>query len=142
MLSKSYPNTNVVCRITKGISNDVSNSSSLFKYSNCKITKTQNPGIPKFGEKDLLFGKSHTDHMAMVLFEDGAWKAPEIVPYGPIQVDPFNSSLHYGISCFEGMKAFWGIDNKIRMLRPWDNMERLNTSMNRLAMDSPWPHDE
>jgi len=40
------------------------------------------------------------------------------------------------------MKAYWGVDDKIRLIRPWDNMNRFKGSMGRLAMDAPWEGEE
>jgi branched-chain amino acid aminotransferase len=31
------------------------------------------------------------------------WAKPQIIPYGPIKLDIKATSLHYGISCYEGM---------------------------------------
>lgn len=36
--------------------------------------------------------------------------------------------------CFEGMKAFRGDDNKIRLFRPMENMRRLNRSADRACL--------
>ncbi len=32
------------------------------------------------------------------------------------------------IQCFEGLKAFYGVDGKIRLFRPLENMKRMNSS--------------
>lgn len=34
--------------------------------------------------------------------------------------------LHYAIELFEGMKAYRGVDNRIRIFRPDMNMARMN----------------
>ena len=34
------------------------------------------------------------------------WGNPQIVPFERIAIHPFNSSLHYAVECFEGMKAY------------------------------------
>ena len=31
---------------------------------------------------------------------------PRIVPYHPLAIDPSSPCLHYGVQCFEGMKAY------------------------------------
>ncbi len=31
------------------------------------------------------------------------WGKPEIIPYQPIKISPTATSLHYGISVYEGM---------------------------------------
>lgn len=45
-----------------------------------------------------------------------------------------NMTFHYAISCFEGMKAYKGVDGKIRLFRPEQNMARFNSSLNRLGL--------
>jgi len=49
-------------------------------------------------------------------------------------MDPLNTVFHYAIECFEGMKAFYGVDGKIRMFRPEKNMKRFRTSVKRIAL--------
>ena len=38
------------------------------------------------------------------------------------------------MQCFEGMKAYYGVDGKIRLFRPTLNMQRLQKSSARLAL--------
>jgi len=68
-------------------------------------------------------------------YEKG-WNQPIISPYHNLQIDPFNSSLHYAIQLFEGMKAFRSsIDpNKILLFRPEMNMKRMNLSAQRIEL--------
>lgn len=119
-----------------------SNSSQTFYHRDLSITQNENPGVPNFDPKFLGFGVNHTDHMACILYDGNKWCNPEIIPFQPIPLDPFNSTLHYGITCFEGMKAYWGVDGKIRMFRPWDNMKRFQGSMKRLAMMEDFEGEE
>ena len=45
----------------------------------------------------LVFGKSMTDHMFIVDYDEGqGWHDPRVVPYGPLQIDPAAKVLHYG----------------------------------------------
>lgn len=34
------------------------------------------------------------------------WGKPKIIPEGNMLLNPNNTSLHYGIQCFEGLKAY------------------------------------
>jgi branched-chain amino acid aminotransferase len=34
------------------------------------------------------------------------WGIPKLIPFEPLKLHPFSSTLHYGIQCFEGMKAY------------------------------------
>jgi branched-chain amino acid aminotransferase len=55
----------------------------------------------------LLFGKNNTDHMIEVDWEkETGWGVPKLIPFEPLKLHPFSSTLHYGIQCFEGMKAY------------------------------------
>jgi branched-chain amino acid aminotransferase len=62
------------------------------------------------------------------------WDAPKITAYGDLKLDPACSVFHYGLECFEGMKAYKDAQGKIRLFRPDKNMERMNNSMKRLQM--------
>lgn len=44
--------------------------------------------------------------------------------------------LHYGMSCFEGMKAYKAADGSVRMFRPTKNMQRFAQSCHRLNLPS------
>jgi branched-chain amino acid aminotransferase len=84
---------------------------------------------------ELLFGRTFTDHMLEIDWEDGkGWKAPKIIPYQNLSISPAATGLHYAIQCFEGMKAYKDTEGRIRLFRPNKNMERMNYSMVRLSM--------
>jgi branched-chain amino acid aminotransferase len=57
-----------------------------------------------------------------------------MVPYGPLEMSPSISALHYGQSIFEGFKAHWLANERIALFRPRENFARLNRSAERLAM--------
>lgn len=62
------------------------------------------------------------------------WLAPRITPYQPLQLDPASSVFHYGLECFEGMKAYRDHTGQIRLFRPDRNARRLNQSTSRIAL--------
>mmetsp|Transcript_43342 Transcript_43342/g.63612 ORF Transcript_43342/g.63612 Transcript_43342/m.63612 type:complete len:342 (+) Transcript_43342:318-1343(+) len=69
------------------------------------------------------------------------WSNPKIIPYGNLQISPAASVFHYGLECFEGMKAYKtptssssSSSSSLRLFRPDCNMERLQHSMERLNM--------
>lgn len=82
----------------------------------------------------LSFGRTFTDHMVLIPYKDGAWQHGEIKAYGPLELDPSCSSLHYGQAIFEGFKAFAQPDGGVKTFRPQSNAERFNRSARRLAM--------
>ncbi|KAJ2158910.1 branched-chain-amino-acid transaminase bat2 [Coemansia sp. RSA 552] len=90
---------------------------------------------PLVPNKDLIFGHTFTDHMLTIPWtaHDG-WGTPKIKPYGPLQLDPSCSVFHYAFECFEGLKAYLDAQGKIRLFRPEKNMERMNSSAERLYL--------
>ena len=83
---------------------------------------------------NLEFGKLFSDHMLVADYADGEWQPARILPYGEMSVSPANSALHYGQAIFEGMKAYQQADGRIALFRPYDNLNRLNTSAERMCM--------
>jgi branched-chain amino acid aminotransferase len=57
-----------------------------------------------------------------------------VKPFGMLQVHPASQVLHYGLCCFEGMKAYAGVDGRTRLFRPELNMARLRRSARRLQL--------
>ncbi|PSN40393.1 Branched-chain-amino-acid aminotransferase [Blattella germanica] len=91
---------------------------------------------PKPEVTALQFGKHFTDHMLKILYYEslGGWQRPEIVPFENIVLHPAAKVLHYATELFEGMKAYRGVDGKIRIFRPEMNMERMNRSAVRAGL--------
>ena len=81
------------------------------------------------------FGTAFTDHMVSIDWTEAqGWHNPEILPYGPIALDPASAVLHYAQEIFEGMKAYALEDGGITLFRPDANAARFNASARRLAM--------
>jgi branched-chain amino acid aminotransferase len=66
--------------------------------------------------------------------EGQGWHDARIVPYAPFEIDPSCMVLHYAQEIFEGMKAYYGVDGKIRLFRPEENFKRMNSSCERLVI--------
>lgn len=99
-----------------------------------KITKTETSKYQDLPMEQIVFGKNFTDHMLICDYENGAWKTPEIVPYGNIEISPALAALHYGQAIFEGIKAYRQPDNSVAIFRPQDNWKRMNVSAVRMDM--------
>lgn len=100
-----------------------------------RLERTQSPKEKPQDQSKLGFGRIFTDHMFLMNYDEGqGWHDPRIVPYGPIALEPSAMCLHYGQEVFEGMKAYYGVDGKIRLFRPEENMARLNLSNDRLCI--------
>ena len=82
----------------------------------------------------LGFGDHFSDHMFSLRFSDGVWGQPEIVPLAPVSLHPGCLALHYGQSVFEGLKAFRGVDDQVRVFRPDRNAARFRESCHRLCI--------
>ena len=99
-----------------------------------RVSKTTAPKKhPKDGE--LGFGQIFTDHMFLADFqEEKGWYDPRVEPYGPIPLDPAAAVLHYAQAIFDGLKAFRGVDGKVRLFRPQKHIERMNNSALRMSI--------
>ncbi|MEZ5591992.1 MAG: branched-chain amino acid aminotransferase [Gammaproteobacteria bacterium] len=103
---------------------------------NLSIQHVERSRLPDVDFDTLGFGGVYSDHMFIMDYEQGEWRNPRIVPYGPLPLAPGVASLHYSQSVFEGMKAFRGVDGVIRLFRPDMNAARLQASCERLCMPS------
>ena len=84
---------------------------------------------------DPGFGRFFTDHMVTIEWTEGrGWHDAQLVPYGPLQLDPATMALHYGQEIFEGLKAYARKDGSIATFRPEMNAKRFGRSAARLAM--------
>ena len=99
-----------------------------------RITRTSAPRTkPK--DSELGFGQIFTDHMFVADFqEEKGWYDPRVEPYGPLSLDPAAAVLHYAQAVFDGLKAFCGVDGKIRLFRPQKHVERMISSARQLCI--------
>lgn len=101
---------------------------------NIKITKTTAPKAKPDPDK-LGFGIHFTDHMFTMDYTEGkGWHDPEIIPYGPISLEPSAMIFHYGQAIFEGLKAYRAENGDVLLFRPRNNMNRVNISNDRLCI--------
>ena len=101
---------------------------------------TLNPNAVPAAKRDALiaeggFGKYYTDHMVVCDWSEAeGWSEPELVPYGPLTLDPATAVFHYGQEIFEGMKAYRQPDGSVALFRPEANARRFAKSAERLAL--------
>lgn len=103
-----------------------------------KVTKNPNP-TPDAEREQIIanptFGTHFTDHQVVVVWEkDKGWHSHQVIPYGPILMDPSAAVLHYGQEIFEGIKAYRHKDGSIWTFRPEMNAKRLQKSAYRMAL--------
>lgn len=105
-----------------------------------EFSVTRNPEPTPAADREAIlanptFGTHFTDHQVVVVWEkDKGWHSAEVVPYGPIMMDPSSSVLHYGQEIFEGIKAYRHQDGSIWTFRPTANAQRLQRSAKRMAL--------
>lgn len=104
-----------------------------------KITKAENTRFDSINWDSLGFGQYFADHMYVSEYKDGKWNDGEIMPYGPLPMEPSTCALHYGQSIFEGLKAYRRADGNVNLFRPDKNARRLNHSGSRVVIP---PFDE
>ncbi|MFD5626505.1 MULTISPECIES: branched-chain amino acid aminotransferase [unclassified Streptomyces] len=81
------------------------------------------------------FGRYFTDHMVTIKWTEGrGWHDGQLVPYGPLSLDPANMTLHYAQEIFEGLKAYRQSDGSVATFRPDMNAKRFQASARRLGM--------
>ncbi|MCH8331131.1 MAG: branched chain amino acid aminotransferase, partial [Bacteroidetes bacterium] len=98
------------------------------------LNPTTNSRISEFDFNNIQFGKVFSDHMFMADYQDGSWKDLRIEPYDNISLSPATSTIHYGQSIFEGLKAYKDPSGTPQMFRPEKNAKRFNISAQRMAM--------
>ncbi len=100
-----------------------------------QMTKAQTLKPKPVDESQMGFGKTFSDHMLLIDYEEGkGWHDARVVPYGPLSLDPACSVLHYGQEIFEGLKCYRNADGGFQLFRPRDNFKRMNVSAARMGM--------
>ncbi len=78
--------------------------------------------------KNLGFSIRKTDYNVRCVFRDGKWGDLEVSTEQTIPIHIGATCLHYGQESFEGLKAFRGADDKIRLFRHNENAKRMKRS--------------
>jgi branched-chain amino acid aminotransferase len=142
-VSPPSPTLDATSKLTKAGVNDIlektiSNPPKVADLDASKLTITPNLNpkpVPLANSAEQWAQNCTTDHMLTARWTEAhGWDAPEIRPYGPLSIMPTASVLHYATECFEGMKAYRGHDNKIRLFRPDRNARRFLQSATRIAL--------
>jgi branched-chain amino acid aminotransferase len=84
--------------------------------------------------KALPFGYFKTDFNIRCNYANGKWGELEVSDSEYITMHMAATCLHYGQEAFEGMKAFTGVDGKVRIFRLDENGKRINRSAVGLMM--------
>mmetsp|Transcript_36290 Transcript_36290/g.78317 ORF Transcript_36290/g.78317 Transcript_36290/m.78317 type:complete len:411 (-) Transcript_36290:150-1382(-) len=111
-----------------------SRSSSSSLSVSAASTEVGAPGTADLPWSELGFEFRPTKSHLKMVYKDGEWGEAELVesPYLSIHIGA--TALHYGQSCFEGLKAFAHEDGSVNMFRPDENAKRINNSADRVMM--------
>lgn len=82
--------------------------------------------------------KSKANYIAY--YKEGHWEQGTLQENDMITISAFSTSLHYGQTAFEGMKAYRRKDGGINLFRPEENAKRFQKSCARVVMP-PVPLD-
>jgi branched-chain amino acid aminotransferase len=85
---------------------------------------------------NLDFSYRKMDANIRYFFKDGKWDKGELCPDESINLHIAATCLHYGQSCFEGLKVFETKKGDIAAFRPDENCNRLALSAKKLFMES------
>lgn len=86
---------------------------------------------------NLAFQYRKTNAIILSHYKDGQWSAPVASDDFDFHFNAFAGVFHYANACFEGLKAFRGVDGKVRLFRPDENAKRLQRSGRHLDMAVP-----
>jgi branched-chain amino acid aminotransferase len=102
--------------------------------TNIQIERVEKSRIHEVKWDALVFGRTFTDHFLIAECVNGTWQSPRILPYQNLSLSPAISSLHYGQTIFEGMKAYRLKDGSVAIFRIEDHFERMNYGARKLGM--------
>ena len=83
---------------------------------------------------NLGFGYIKTDYRFVANFKDGKWDDGSLTTDENIVLNESAGVLQYAQTCFEGMKAYRTVDNKVVCFRPDLNAKRMADTARRLVM--------
>lgn len=86
---------------------------------------------------NIGFGYIKTNENARAYFADGKWSELEFTADEYIKMHISTTCLHYGLQCFEGLKAFRGVDGRVRLFRVEENAKRMQASARKLCLPVP-----
>jgi branched-chain amino acid aminotransferase len=82
----------------------------------------------------LTFHYTETDYVVRSAYRNGVWEKPYATRDKYMNIHVAATGLQYGQECFEGLKAFRGVDGKVRIFRVEENAKRMQRSAEGLLM--------
>ncbi len=105
-----------------------------------EFARTQHPSpATEEARREILeapgFGRFFTDHMVSIMYTEGrGWHDAEVLPYGPIELDPAGMVAALRAGHLRGSEGLPSAGGGISSFRLTANAERLRQSARRLAM--------
>lgn len=99
-----------------------------------KFNKIGESKLNSLDMNDIQFGKNYSDHMFIAEYTNGQWQHFRIEPYGNLSLSPACTTLHYGQSIFEGLKAYKNEKGEVVIFRADANARRMNVSAERMCI--------
>ena len=99
-----------------------------------EMTQTEEQKALNIDWQNLGFSYIKTDYRFISYWKDGKWDDGEMTTDNKVHISEGSPVLHYGQSCFEGMKAYRTKDGSINLFRPEENAKRMINSCQRLLM--------
>ena len=99
-----------------------------------EMTQTEEQKALNIDWENLGFSYIKTDYRFISYWKDGKWDDGEMTTDNKVHISEGSPVLHYGQSCFEGMKAYRTKDGSINLFRPEENAKRMIQSCQRLLM--------
>ncbi len=99
-----------------------------------EMTQTEEQKALNIDWENLGFSYIKTDYRFISYWKDGKWDDGEMTTDNKVHISEGSPVLHYGQSCFEGMKAYRTKDGSINLFRPEENAKRMINSCQRLLM--------
>ena len=94
-------------------------------------------GTAAGGSINAAFGTVAAGHMVVAEAVDRVFGAERVVETADVTLHPFAHCLHYGSTCFEGLKAHRGVDGVVRVFRPDRHVARMRRTAELVQLPVP-----
>ena len=94
----------------------------------------ENKGLVNLDWDNLGFTYIKTDLRYVSKWQAGQWDEGLLTEDNQLTISEGSTVIHYGQSCFEGLKAYRTKNGEIQLFRPEENAKRLQKSCRRLLM--------
>lgn len=83
------------------------------------------------------FGSVLADRITVSEFQGSKWSEPKLIPLAEFSLHPGSHCLHYGSSCFEGLKAYRWENGSVAVFRSDMHAKRMHQSAQTLRLPPP-----